>query len=245
MGYFVVVHTGAGSISPSTRVDLSALCSSVVSHVSTLLSQTSTTATDAAIAGTVLLEDSPLTNAGVGSSISREGLVRTEACIAASDTGFHCVGDLEGVRNPIRVVREMIREREEGVRSGNSYIPPRIMVGDHAVERYGAVVGDLRTRRSKRMYRKAGSFFEGDMERKRVRKEIPDGEGTRIYQCGMDSNNVQSGMESSSNVQCDQMESSNISVQDTVGVICVDQKGGISCAMSSGGSIYKYTGRLG
>merc|ERR1712003_79581 len=117
--------TGAGNCSHETNKHLKALCKRVCSEVSQLLVD-GKSATDAAVAGASLLEDSPLTNAGLGSSITDDKRTRTEASICSTLSGFHCAGDLENVKHPIKIVELMVNETLE---TSSKYIPPRIMVG--------------------------------------------------------------------------------------------------------------------
>jgi beta-aspartyl-peptidase (threonine type) len=64
---------------------------------------------DAAIAGTVVLEDDPRFNAGTGANIRLDGkTIQMDAALMTSEGRFAAVGCIERVRNPILVVRKVM-----------------------------------------------------------------------------------------------------------------------------------------
>lgn len=65
-------------------------------------------ALDAAIEATVVLEDDPRTNAGIGSRMKLDGRVQMDAGVMASDLRTGAVAAIEGVRNPVRVARAVM-----------------------------------------------------------------------------------------------------------------------------------------
>ena len=171
MGYIVAVHTGTGNCSEKTITLLKNLCETVCNEVDCLLAEGASCET-AAIAGACLLEESPLTNAGVGSSITCNKEIRTEASLCSSRWGFHSAGDLPDVKHPIKVVEMMMKETQE---AGPKYIPPRIMVGQRAVDRYrkfddSISPSNLSTRQSISMFHRAEKYFSGRKRRRRQRR---------------------------------------------------------------------------
>ena len=257
MPHIVAVHTGAGNCSHETNKLLKILCRRVCSEVSKLLAS-GRSATDAAVAGSLLLEDSPLTNAGLGSSITEDKKTRTEASICSTVSGFHCAGDLQNVRHPIKVVEMMVRDTLENT---SKYISPRVMVGQSAIDRYSkkdAVIcqTNICTKRSIKMFYKAEKYFNGKLPAKRrkvdpevafkdpdeINKEVSFSERSKIP-----SNHEKevSFSERSKIPSNHEKEEGPDGVEDTVGVVCIDSNGDITCATSSGGSVYKYSGRLG
>jgi L-asparaginase / beta-aspartyl-peptidase len=66
-------------------------------------------ALDAAIAGTVEMEDDPRYNAGTGANIRLDGkTIQMDASLMTSEGRFAAVAVIERVRNPIRVVRAVL-----------------------------------------------------------------------------------------------------------------------------------------
>ena len=238
MPHIVAVHTGAGNCSHETNKLLKTLCKQVCDVVSKLLAD-GQSATDAAVAGTLILEDSPLTNAGLGSSITDDKKTRTEASICSRLSGFHCAGDLENVKHPIKVVKVMV---DSTLKNSSRYIPPRIMVGQSAVDRYSMLdpticQTNICTRKSIKAFQKAEKYFSEQQSVKR-RKTGP----IEVI------NNLENKKQEELNVKKENKENSTEApdgVQDTVGVVCLDRDGNFTCTTSSGGSVFKYSGRLG
>ena len=66
-------------------------------------------ALDAALQGTVVMEDDPRYNAGTGANIRLDGrTIQMDASLMTSDGRFAAVAVIERVRNPIRVVRDVL-----------------------------------------------------------------------------------------------------------------------------------------
>jgi L-asparaginase / beta-aspartyl-peptidase len=63
---------------------------------------------DAAVAGTVLLEDDPRFNAGTGSVVRLDGSVQMDASAMDSEGRFGAVAAIERVKNPVRVARAVV-----------------------------------------------------------------------------------------------------------------------------------------
>lgn len=89
---FVAVHTGAGRHLSVNDSALRRLCADACISAMDLL-RAGGCALDAAQAAVVALEDDPLTNAGYGSSLTREGMVECDAAIMDGRSGIYgCVG---------------------------------------------------------------------------------------------------------------------------------------------------------
>jgi L-asparaginase / beta-aspartyl-peptidase len=63
---------------------------------------------DAAVAGTVVLEDDPRFNAGTGSVVRLDGSVQMDASAMHSDGRFGGVAAVERVKNPVKVARAVV-----------------------------------------------------------------------------------------------------------------------------------------
>merc|ERR1712176_1269056 len=143
----------------------------------------------------------------------------------------------ENVKHPIKIVELMVNETLE---TSSKYIPPRIMVGQSAIDRYSKQDNvicqtNICTKRSIKMFYKAEKYFNDKVSGKRQK--------TNSEEAIKDPMSVKRVPDSDENVQ-DRADPPD-GIEDTVGVICVDNDGVITCATSSGGSVYKYSGRLG
>ena len=63
---------------------------------------------EAAIAGTVVLEDDPRFNAGTGSIVRLDGSIQMDASVMSSEGRFGAVAGLERVKNPVLVARAVL-----------------------------------------------------------------------------------------------------------------------------------------
>jgi taspase (threonine aspartase 1) len=104
-----------------------------------------------------ILEDCPLTNAGIGSCLTYNGSVECDASLMSSNGHFASVGAVSGIRNPIQLVHQMIKEQSKGLMPLGR-IPPMCLCGDGGYEwaRLNGVPvcipDDMITDRSKEIY---------------------------------------------------------------------------------------------
>jgi isoaspartyl peptidase/L-asparaginase-like protein (Ntn-hydrolase superfamily) len=114
-GSVAVTHGGVGSPpewSPDCQRASDAALAKVLATGSAL---------EGAVAGTVILEDTPIFNAGTGANIRLDGqTIQMDAALMTSDGRFAAVAVIENVKNPILVVREVLDT------------PHRMLAGDGA-----------------------------------------------------------------------------------------------------------------
>ncbi|KFF26074.1 isoaspartyl peptidase/L-asparaginase [Chryseobacterium vrystaatense] len=97
---------------------------------------------DTAAYAVSLLEDDPLYNAGIGSQIQSDGVIRMSAAIMDGETQkLSGVINLQDVRNPILVAKELIRE-DDRVLGGNG---AKIYASQHGFDNFST---ELPQRRS-------------------------------------------------------------------------------------------------
>lgn len=124
---WVAVHGGAG-VHPSDTLS--------VKTIKKALSRACTRALEAqtALQGVTRaiceLEDDPVFNAGVGSSLTLLGTVECDAGVMTSDGSFGSVGALSGVSNPILGAKAVWEYGRKPDRLGR--IPPMMLVGSGA-----------------------------------------------------------------------------------------------------------------
>lgn len=99
-GAIAVTHAGVGS--PPEHADGAA----AGAEAARARLAAGDSALDAAVAGTVVLEDDPRFNAGTGANIRLDGAtIQMDASLMTDDGQFAAVGVIERVANPIRVAR--------------------------------------------------------------------------------------------------------------------------------------------
>ncbi len=114
-GGIVVTHGGVGSPASWTPHAQAAADSAAAAL------QGGATALDAALAGTVALENDPLFNAGTGANIRLDGeTIQMDAALMTGDGEYAAVAVIERVRNPILVARAVLDT------------PHRLLAGDGA-----------------------------------------------------------------------------------------------------------------
>ena len=125
MGWTVIVHAGAGHHSPSQFPSYKSLVVAACLQASSLLeTQLPGTSLNALTSTLKILEDSPLTNAGLGSCLNLNGEVELDCSIMIGNTGaFGAVGAVKNVLNPSSIVHTLIIENSKGLLSLGR-IPP-------------------------------------------------------------------------------------------------------------------------
>ena len=79
---------------------------------------------DAVVEATIVLENSPLTNAGYGSNLTIDGKVECDASVMDGSTlHFGAVGAINEVKNPIEVAKRLCEQQSVSISHGR--IPPR------------------------------------------------------------------------------------------------------------------------
>jgi isoaspartyl peptidase/L-asparaginase-like protein (Ntn-hydrolase superfamily) len=126
---FVALHAGAGIFSAVRAKKLELLFTTACNEAFSR----SSTVEEAVMNAISVLEASPLTNAGVGSSLTEEGVVECEASIMLGNGSFGSVGAVSGVDSAIQVAFQLAKERnEKGLLEEMGRIRPIMMVGDGA-----------------------------------------------------------------------------------------------------------------
>ena len=123
----LIVHGGAGNWRPGSDADAIAGTTAAVAIGRAIL-QAGGSATDAAVAAAVALEDNPIFNAGTGGVLNYDGFVEFDACMMVAtqpDGGkrpnppkIGAVSALQRVKNPILVAQQVMEKTDHVMLSG-------------------------------------------------------------------------------------------------------------------------------
>uniref|UniRef100_A0A670HSZ7 Taspase 1 n=1 Tax=Podarcis muralis TaxID=64176 RepID=A0A670HSZ7_PODMU len=222
---FVLVHAGAGYHSESKAKEYKHVCKRACRKAIEKL-QAGALVTDAVTAALVELEDSPFTNAGMGSNLNLLGEIECDASIMdGKSLNFGAVGALSGIKNPVSVANRLLCEGQKGKLSAGR-IPPCFLVGegafrwavDHGIP--ACPPGVMATRLSLAAFK-----------RNKRKLELAEKVETDIFQ-------LKKRRQSSE-------KENDSGTLDTVGAVVVDQEGNVAAAVSSGGLALKHPGRVG
>uniref|UniRef100_A0AAZ3QD59 Threonine aspartase 1 n=1 Tax=Oncorhynchus tshawytscha TaxID=74940 RepID=A0AAZ3QD59_ONCTS len=125
---FVLVHAGAGYHSESKAKEYKHVCKRACQRAVDRL-KAGALAVDAVTAALVELEDSPFTNAGMGSNLNLSGEIECDASIMdGKSLRYGAVGAVSGINNPVLVANRLLSEAQKGKLSAGR-IPPCFLVG--------------------------------------------------------------------------------------------------------------------
>ncbi|XP_054677544.1 LOW QUALITY PROTEIN: threonine aspartase 1 [Grus americana] len=252
---FVLVHAGAGYHSESKAKEYKHVCKRACQKAIEKL-QAGALATDAVTAALIELEDSPFTNAGLGSNLNLLGEIECDASIMdGKSLNFGAVGALSGIKNPVSVANRLLCEGQKGKLSAGR-IPPCFLVGegayrwavDHGIP--ACPPGIMATRfslaafkRNKRKLELAEKVETDLIQLKKRRQSNEKGSRVMCSACGRPSK-ANDGGKGGDQIELYSPENDSGTL-DTVGAVVVDQEGNVAAAVSSGGLALKHPGRVG
>ncbi|KAK2922045.1 threonine aspartase 1 isoform X2 [Channa argus] len=223
VGGFVLVHAGAGYHSESKAKEYKHVCKRACQRAVDRL-RAGALAVEAVAAALVELEDSPFTNAGMGSNLNLSGEIECDASIMEGKSlQYGAVGAISGIKNPVLVANRLLSEAQKGKLSAGR-IPPCFLVGRGAHE--WAISHGIPPCPSEKM---ATKFSVSAYKRNKRKMEVAE---------KMDTGHNQTKKRRLSG------ENHSGSL-DTVGAVVVDLEGNVAAAVSSGGLAMKHPGRVG
>ncbi|KAI1295674.1 Threonine aspartase 1 [Halotydeus destructor] len=152
----IAVHAGAGFQSEANKAAYLSLCGEAC-RAGTKILKESGNVVEAVTQAVIVLENSPLTNAGIGSNLCIDGSVECDASLMAShNMQWAAVGALPGFKNPILVAQRLLEKQDLELPCG--LIPPNLMVGqgahNWALQEGLSSSHDLKTEKSQRVHEK-------------------------------------------------------------------------------------------
>ncbi|KAI9146500.1 nucleophile aminohydrolase [Paraphysoderma sedebokerense] len=243
---FVAVHVGAGYHSKSKEYQYKAAVKKAC-EVALKLLRSGRTSLEAAVAAIEILENDPCTNAGCGSNLNLDGYVECDASIMSGDDGaFGAVGAVRGIKNPISVAAELLKNSRNHYLSAGR-IPPIFLSGDGAhkwaldngCQTFDLEGSDLITG----MTVAASSSVHFFRLLNLMVSTLTD-ESLRRYKSHMHILQTQNEQEIAAAPRAKNTKLEE-ELLDTVGVVCMDHKANLVAGVSSGGISLKFPGRVG
>ncbi len=139
----IIVHGGAGAFAPGKDYE-KGLVEALKAGREML--ESGGAAVDAVEAAVVSMEDDPVFNAGLGSSLNWRGEVETDASIMTGEGGCGAVACLRAAKNPIRVARLIMETIDHVMLAGAG--------ADEFARTMGLPSGDLVTEKRKALHAK-------------------------------------------------------------------------------------------
>lgn len=242
MAGFIAVHVGAGSHSEYLAPSYQKTCKEACKAALVLL-QEGCNSIQAITAAVSVLEDCPLTNAGIGSNLTIKRTIECDAGIMeGSGLNFGSVGALCNIKNPVQVARKILEEQNKGLSCGR--VPPCTLVGSGAFD-WAASNGfkyfsdnELVTRSAERQYTKNLELVTEEAKKELSEAKDIARSAERHY---LDLVRQKEASETNNNAK----QIDDNARLDTVGAVCVDSSGTVCAAVSSGGLLLKVPGRIG
>ncbi|GAU93953.1 hypothetical protein RvY_05806 [Ramazzottius varieornatus] len=229
--HLVIVHSGAGFCRDAAVPAIRSLCTDICSETLKKLSDGSN-AMEAVCMAIALLEDSPLTNAGRGSNLTREGEVECDASVMDGTSGrFGACGAVSGIEHPVYLARAVFDYQQTHRQNALGLVPPMLLVGQGAwkfalKEGVDTVPPEsLITPASQRRFERITARFTALEASSEV--AVPSSDADQAVDHNLED------------------EENDSMALDTVGAIAVDTLGNVAVASSSGGLQFKHSGRVG
>jgi beta-aspartyl-peptidase (threonine type) len=222
MSIAIIVHGGAGTLTPE-RIEIVQIGCKEAALLGWRVLQDGGTALDAVETAVRTLEDNPQYNAGTGSSLTAEGHIEMDAGMMEGRTlRVGAVAGVERIKNPILLARRVLES------------PHVLLIGQGAQEfalEHGMSLcsrEDLVTQRQYEIWQKLRAE-QLAQEPRYHRRELGSHKARDVYKRGPNPDSLKEAE----------------GKHGTVGAVALDVSGVLAAATSTGGTYYKYPGRVG
>lgn len=188
-----------------------------------------------------LMEDDQRLNCGYGSNLNIDGVVECDASLMSDRTEtWTGVGAVSSCKNPI-LLAKAIRDKST-ISRPLGLIQPCLMVGSGATKWMQKNCPSLSIHGSKLISNKSLNTYQRVKSKydRAVKQDLSES----VISSGPSSQNTMETIDQMMDIELDVKETEEVAL-DTVGAIAVDCDGNFASAISSGGLMLKYKGRVG
>lgn len=224
MSIAIIVHGGAGSLAPERTEVVQAGCKEAV-LVGWRILQNGGSALDAVEAAVRALEDNPQYNAGTGSSLNAEGNIEMDAGMMEGDTlRVGAIAGVASIKNPILLARQVLESSH-------------VLLLGRGAEEFALEHGMSLCTREQLLTQRQYEIWQKIRAEHMAPKQEPS-----YHRRQIGSRAAHDVPKSTPSLVLPQEPEEK---HGTVGAVAVDAHGRLAAATSTGGTHYKYPGRVG
>jgi len=246
MSVAILVHGGAGRCAPESRPAKRAAAKRAAGAGWAVL-ESGGSALDAVEAATVVLEDEPQFDSGIGSYLNTDGAVQVDAIVVdGARVDFGAVAAVSRVRNPVRLARQVLEASPHAmlVGEGAERFARELGLSGPSVEMITPeVLAAWRRLRARLRTSEAGSA--GRLAGGGGQPADPAEATASLRPVALMAEAPREPVDGAGTTERDDDISGSQAVGDTVGAVARDSHGHVAAATSTGGTMNKWVGRVG